>query len=796
MSRETCICTVICKRFNMSSNLKLTWNGGIKSMKLWYDKPAQDWNEALPLGNGKIGAMVYGSVHVEQVQLNEDSVWYGGPRDRNNPDTMTHLPQIREMIFNGQIKEAEKLAAFALTGVPEGQRHYETLGNLFLFFDEEGEVENYHRALDLETAILTSSFTKNGVSYRREAFTSYPSQVFVMHLTADQLGSLSFHTQLARGNSIWNRDPFSKYTFKYQVGFNAYVDENVALSQDSVCMKGRCGGEDAISFASVLKIKVSGGTVQTIGNTILVEGANTATIYLAAATTFREADPLAYAVEEIEQATLQTYDQLKREHIADYESLFHRVHFKLSSAGDSLNHLPTDTRLERVRRGERDDDLIPLYFQYGRYLMIAGSRPGSLPLTLQGIWNQDMLPVWDSKYTININTQMNYWPSEACNLADCHLPLFDLIERMREPGRITARKMYGCNGFMAHHNTDIWGDTAPQDVCLSSSVWVMGAAWLCLHLWEHYEYSKDLDFLASAYETMKESAVFLSEYMIEDREGRLVICPTISPENEYLLANGKLGVLCSGASMDAQIVTALFESCIQAAEELSIHDAFVIKIKQQLQKIPQPQIGRYGQIQEWADDYEEVDPGHRHISHLFALHPGQQITIKHTPLLAQAARQTLERRLQHGGGHTGWSRAWITNMWVRLQDGQLAYDNINALLGHSTLPNLFCDHPPFQIDGNFGGTAAITEMLMQSHGGEIHLLPAIPSHWTEGSISGLRAKGGVELSFSWRESRLEQVSIKASATSTIWVRCGQDAAQINVVTGEIYTLNHYLELIK
>lgn len=775
-------------------------------MKLWYDKPAGAWNEALPLGNGKLGAMVYGGVNVEQVQLNEDSVWYGGPRDRNNPDTLTHLPQIRDMIFNGQIKEAEKLAAFALTGVPEGQRHYETLGNLFLFFDEEGETENYYRALDLETAIVTSSFTKNGVTYHREAFTSFPAGVFVLHLTADQSGCLSFHTQLARGNSIWNRDPFSKYTFKYQVGFNAYLDENKALSQDSVYMKGRCGGEDAVTFASAMKIKITGGTVKTIGNSIIVEGADEATIYLAAATTYREADPVGYAVKRIEHAALQAYDELKREHIADYQALFQRVQFKLASGGNiedgrndrndlDLNQLPTDARLERVRAGERDDDLIPLYFQYGRYLMIAGSRPGSLPLTLQGIWNQDMLPVWDSKYTININTQMNYWPSEACNLADCHLPLFDLIETMREPGRVTANKMYGCNGFMAHHNTDIWGDTAPQDVCLSSSVWVMGAAWLCLHLWEHYEYSRDLEFLARAYETMKEAAMFLSEYLIEDHEGRLVICPTISPENEYVLPNGNVGVLCYGASMDAQIVTALFESCTEAAEELSIQDAFVSKLKQQLQKIPQPQIGRYGQIQEWADDYEEVDLGHRHISHLFALYPGKQITMKQTPQLAQAARRTLERRLQHGGGHTGWSRAWIANMWVRLQDGQLAYDNVVALLGHSTLPNLFCDHPPFQIDGNFGGTAAITEMLMQSHEGEIHLLPAIPSHWTEGNVSGLRARGGVELSFSWKNSKIEQVNIKASTTSTIWIRCGQDAAQLQVVSGETYELNHYLELI-
>ncbi|MBD0381853.1 glycoside hydrolase family 95 protein [Paenibacillus sedimenti] len=765
------------------------------TLKLWYDKPADRWDEALPLGNGRLGAMVFGKMYSERIQLNEDSIWYGGPMDRNNPDALKHLPRIRELIFEGKVREAERLAAFALTGVPEGQRHYEPLGNLYMFFaGEEGEITEYKRELDLETGIAAVSYKRDGVRYRREIFASFPNQCLVIHLTADTPGSLTFHTQLARGNEPWNYDPFGKHKFKYQVGFNAYVDESRALSDLSTMMRGQCGGRDGVDFAGMMKVKAEGGHVSTIGNTVLVEGADSATLYLTAGTTFRTEDPLAYCTDKIEEAQRQPYERLRCRHIEDYRSLFDRVCFSLPYP-DSLDGQPTDVRLRRVSAGERDDGLLTLYFQFGRYLMIAGSRPGSLPTTLQGIWNQDMLPIWDSKYTININTQMNYWPSETCNLAECHLPLFELLERMRAPGRRTAQVMYGCKGFMAHHNTDIWADTAPQDVCLSSTVWVLGAAWLCLHLWEHYEYGGDLEFLRQAYDTMKEAAEFLADYMVEDWEGRLVICPTLSPENEYRLPSGETGVLCSGASMDSQIIRALFESCIAASGKLGIDSGFATQLRYLLEKIPQPQIGRYGQIQEWADDYEEVEPGHRHISQLFALHPGNQITVRETPELALAARRTLERRLSHGGGHTGWSRAWIANMWARLEDGQLAYENVGAMLGHSTLPNLFCTHPPFQIDGNFGGTSAIAQMLIQSHRGEIHLLPAIPECWQTGGFSGMRARGGVEIDCSWEAGAVVAVKVKAALDQVIQLRVKNFVRELRVTKGTAYHLDGQLNLL-
>lgn len=767
----------------------------MSSLKLWYENPANTWEEAFPLGNGRLGAMVFGNIYSERIQLNEDTVWYGGPRDRNNPDALAQLPKIRELIFNNQLKEAERLAAFALTGVPEGQRHYEPLGDLYLFFrGEESDITNYHRQLDLETGIATITYNREGVTYRREIFTSFPDQALVIRLTADQPGSLSFHTQLARGNVPGSSEPIEKRKFVYQVGFNANVDENKAISNHSTMMKGRSGGEGGVTFTSVLNIKAEGGSVETIGNSIIVEEADTATIYLTAATTFRYTDPLEYCTNRIEQLLQLSYDQLREKHLNDYQSLFHRVQFNLPHSREK-ELLPTDIRLNKIAEDE-DPSLVMLYFQFGRYLMIAGSRPGSLPTNLQGIWNKDMLPVWDSKYTININTQMNYWPSEACNLSECHLPLFEHIERMREPGRKTAQVMYGCNGFMAHHNTDIWADTAPQDVYMSSTFWVLGAAWLSLHLWEHYEYSNDIPFLEQSYETMKEAAQFIVDYMVEDRQGRLVICPTLSPENEYILPNGQTSVLCSGASMDSQIIRALFEACIAAAQILKIDSDYSSKLTSLLKRIPELQIGRYGQIQEWAEDYEEVDPGHRHISQLFALHPSNQIGVRETPELAVAARRTLERRLAHGGGHTGWSRAWIANMWARLEDGQLAYDNVVALLSQSTAPNLFCLHPPFQIDGNFGGTSAITEMLLQSHQHEICLLPAIPEAWQTGSFHGLRARGGVELDCSWEAGEITHLKVKATQNSLIKLRVKDIVRELQVTKGQEYHLDGSFRTVK
>jgi alpha-L-fucosidase 2 len=739
---------------------------------LWYDQPAKAWVEALPIGNGRLGAMIFGDVWAERLQLNENTLWSGGPYDPVNPRAREGLEPVRALIAAGRFAEAEQRANETLVATPPREMAYQPFGDLGLrWAGARGAVNGYRRALDIDNAIAETTFEIDGVRYRRRVVASPVDQVIALELTASRPGALDFDLTLTPAQT---------------------VREIVVERQDTLKIFGRDndgegGVSGALTYCGRARVVTQGGSVEGADGQIAVRGASRATIYLAMATSYRRyddvgGDPDAITRGQIDKAAAKSFDQLLHAATAAHRALFDRVSLDLGGKDDI--GAPTDIR---IARNETTDDpgLAELYFQYARYLLIACSRPGGQPANLQGLWNDQVKPPWGSNYTININTQMNYWPAEAGGLAECAEPLFDFIAELAERGAVTAREMYGARGWVAHHNSDLWRGTAPFDHA-KAGLWPTGGAWLCLHLWERYDYGRDKRFLARAYPLMKgASQFFLDTLQTDAATGWLVTSPSVSPENRH----GFGSTLCAGPTMDMQILRDLFDHTREAGRILGLDSDFGEDLARARDRLVPSRVGAGGQLMEWKDDWDAVavDTKHRHVSHLYGLYPSWQLDPAVHPDLAAAARRTLETR---GDKTTGWAIAWRINLWARLKDGDHAHDVLRLLLARErTYPNLFDAHPPFQIDGNFGGAAAILEMLVQSKGEIIDLLPALPTAWPQGSVRGVRVRNAGEVDLFWRDGKLERVTLRCATAGNRTLRCGEVKREIFVRAGGRVTLD-------
>lgn len=737
------------------------------SKKLWYKKPADKWVDGLPLGNGTLGAMVLGNVFNERLSLNEDTLWTGFPKDKTNYSSKDYLEEVRNLIDNEKYYEAQEIINEKM--LSSYTESYAPLGDLLLdFYYKDNSFSNYSRELDLEKALVIVKYNVGNIEIKREAFVSAEDKVLVMKITSREELALNFDIRLkSLLKSKSYKDGDLGLALKGITPIEllpSYVNDETIIYDE----KGQLGTK----FSVRIRVNSRDGEVNVNENILKVRNSSEVVLLLSASTNFEEFNVMQGSLGRNEEALSEiiinkaselSYNELFSNHLKEYTELFSRVDFKL---GEEEELLPTDERLERLKSGEEDLSLITLYFHYGRYLLISSSRSGSEPANLQGIWNEEVRPPWSSNYTTNINTEMNYWPAEVCNLPECHEPLLNMIKDLSVSGVRTAKEEFNCNGWTANHNSDIWRYSNTVLGSCEWGYWPMGGPWLCQHIFQHYDFNRDKEFLKEYYPILKGSAEFLLSWLKEDDNGFLNTCPSTSPENNFLDNEKRPCAASKSSTMDIAIIRDLFTNVITASEELNIDRDFKEKIKTAMDKLPKYKINKFGGIQEWFKDFEEKEPGQRHISHLFGLYPGKEITEYKNEALIEVCKNTLSRRLAQGGGHTGWSCAWIINFYARLKDSDLAYKYLKTLLSKLTYPNLFCVHPPFQIDGNFGGTAGIAEMLIQSHTDYIEILPAISKEWKTGEVKGLKARGGFIVDIAWEDNKLSKLKIKATSAGT------------------------------
>lgn len=758
-------------------------------LDLWYDKPALAWNEALPLGNGRSGAMVFGGVDAERIQLNEATLWTGKPHDYANLAARQSLDEMRRLIFEEDVEGAEKLSS-AMLGAPPQLQAYQPFCDLHIDFYSDTHASAYRRSLDLDTAISSVTYRCGADEFQREAFVSYPDQVFVLHLSGSRTARQSFklslstshdncHVQVKPGQSLLLSGQLVPHTPPEGSWIAAFEGPG-------------------LNYATEIQIHTTDGTITAEDETIVVEGATEVTVLAALGTSFRsyrdiDGDPVATVRNQLDAAALHSFAELRERHVKDYQRLFRRVDLQLNP--EIASSLPTSRQIV-ASSDHQDLGLLALFYQFGRYLLISASRPGGQPANLQGIWNESLWPWWGGKWTTNINLQMNYWPAETGNLAECVEPFYDLLDDLRVTGAEVAHVHYGCGGFVFHHNADLWRAAAPVDG--SWGLWPVGGAWLALHMWEHYAFSLDEQFLQNrSYPALKEASQFMLDFLVEIPQGKpfagcLATNPSSSPENAFILPNGVKGRLTYATTMDIEIIGELFERCLQSARILGVDAELCARIEAAKRRLPPLQVGRDGELQEWIADYVKTEKEHRHLSHLYAVYPGSSITPERTPKLAAAAQKSLELRGDADGPGSCF-KAWRAALWARLGDGNHADRILCKLLSQSTSPDMLNDSYD-QVDGHLGGPAAIAEMLLQSHTGEIVLLPALPDSWSSGQVRGLCARGGATLEFRWAKNTLNYAAIESSVANKLKVRYKEHAIEIECKAGARYELDNELRV--